>query len=85
MNEKADGQGQDERVRSPFDIKGKKTFGGLTKGQAFTKKTDKELGSAIQQAAQEAPGAAEVQRLPRDARDSVKEYFEKLGGTKGEK
>ncbi len=72
-------------MRSPFDIKGKKTFGGLTKGQAFTKKTDKELGSAIQQAAQEAPGAAEVQRLPRDARDSVKEYFEKLGGTKGEK
>lgn len=85
INDKADGQSVDERVRSPFDIKGKKTFGGLTKGQAFTKKTDKELGSAIQQAAQEAPGAAEVQRLPRDARDSVKEYFEKLGGTKGEK
>jgi hypothetical protein len=75
----------DERVRSPFDVKGKKSFGGLTKGQAFTKKTDKELGSAIEQAAQEAPTAAEVQRLPRDARESVKEYFEKLGGTKGGK
>ena len=72
-------------MRSPFDVKGKKSFGGLTKGQAFTKKTDKELGSAIEQAAQEAPTAAEVQRLPRDARESVKEYFEKLGGTKGGK
>lgn len=70
-------------MRSPFDIRGKKTFGGLTEGRAFTKKTDKELGSAIEQAAQEAPAAAEVQRLPRDARESVKEYFEKLGGTRG--
>lgn len=70
-------------MRSPFDVKGKKVFGGLTKGQAFTKKTDKELGSAIEQAAQEVPTAPDVQRLPRDARDSVKEYFEKLGNTKG--
>lgn len=85
INEKAEGNTVDERVRSPFDVKGKKSFGGLTKGQAFTKKTDKELGSAIEQAAQEAPTAAEVQRLPRDARESVKEYFEKLGGTKGGK
>jgi hypothetical protein len=75
----------DERVRSPFDVKGKKSFGGLTKGQAFTKKTDKELGSAIQQAVQDAPGSVDVQKLPRDARESVKEYFEKLGGTKGDK
>lgn len=70
-------------MRSPFDVKGRKVFGGLTKGQAFTKQTDKQLGSTIEQAVQEAPTAPDVQRLPRDARDSVKEYFEKLGGTKG--
>ena len=75
---------QEEKLRAPFDPNGKKTFGGSTRGPAFTKKTEAELGKEIQQRAQEAPAGADAQRLPRDARDSVKEYFEKLGGT-GEK
>ena len=85
INEDAKSDAQDEKIRSPFDPRGKKTFAGSTRGPAFTKKTEAELGKEIQQRAQEAPAGADAQRLPRDARDSVKEYFEKLGGTGGKK
>jgi len=71
----------EEKVRSPFDPKGKKVYGGTTKGAGFKKKSESELGKEIEQAVQEAPAAADSQRLPRDARDAVKEYYEKLGGT----
>jgi len=85
INEDAKTNSQDEKIRAPFDPSGKKTFAGSTKGPAFTKKTEAELGKEIQQRAQEAPAGADAQRLPRDARDTVKEYFEKLGGTSGKK
>ena len=85
INEDAKTNSQDEKIRAPFDPSGKKTFAGSTKGPAFTKKTEAELGKEIQQRAQEAPAGADAQRLPRDARDTVKEYFEKLGGTGGKK
>jgi hypothetical protein len=85
INEDAKTNSQDEKIRAPFDPNGKKTFAGSTKGPAFTKKTEAELGKEIQQRAQEAPAGADAQRLPRDARDTVKEYFEKLGGTSGKK
>jgi len=71
----------EEKVRSPFDPKGKKVYGGTTKGPGFKKKSEAELGKEIDQAVQEAPAAADSQRLPRDSRDAVKEYYEKLGGT----
>jgi uncharacterized coiled-coil DUF342 family protein len=71
---------QDERLKGIFDPRGKKTYGGTTKGPAFKTATTGELGPAIQSAAQEAPAAADSQRLPRDAKDTVKEYFENLGG-----
>ena len=70
----------DQRIRGLFDPKGKKTYGGSTKGAAFKTATTGELGPAIQSAAQEAPAAADSQRLPRDAKESVKEYFQNLGG-----
>jgi uncharacterized coiled-coil DUF342 family protein len=73
---------QEERIRGLFDPRGKKSFGGTTKGQAYTKRSEVEFGKEVQQAAQEAPQAVETQRLPRDAQESVKEYFEKLGNTK---
>ncbi len=85
INDDAKTGSQDEKIRSPFDPRGKKTFAGSTRGPAFTKKTEAELGKEIQQRAQEAPAGADAQRLPRDARDSVKEYFEKLGGTGSKK
>jgi hypothetical protein len=74
---------EEVRKRSLMDLKGQTQYGGLTKGQGFTKKTDKELGAQLKKAAQDAPGAADLQRLPRDAKDSVAEYFKKLGGTEG--
>lgn len=79
-NKDAKTAGSDERVRGLFDPKGKKTYGGSTKGKAFKTASTGELGPAIQSAAQEAPAAADSQRLPRDAKDTVKEYFEALGG-----
>ena len=73
-------EGEGERIRGVFDPKGRKTYGGATKGQAFKTGSVGELGPAIQSAAQDAPAAADSQRLPRDAKESVKDYFEALGG-----
>jgi len=80
-NPEADTGFEEVRKRSLMDLKGETQYGGLTKGQGFTKKTDKELGAQVKRAAQDAPGAADLQRLPRDAKESVAEYFKKLGGT----
>lgn len=70
----------EERIKGLFDPRGKKTYGGTTRGQAFNKRTTADLGEAIEEAVQEAPQAADLHRLPRDARDAVKEYFQNLGG-----
>jgi len=78
-NKDAQTAAEEQRVRGLFDPRGKKTYGGSTKGQAFKSASTGELGPAIQSAAQEAPAAADSQRLPREAKQSVKEYFEKLG------
>lgn len=82
-NPEADTGFEEVRKRSLMDLKGETQYGGLTKGQGFTKKTDKELGAQLKRAAQDAPGAADLQRLPRDAKESVGEYFKKLGGGDG--
>jgi hypothetical protein len=71
--------GQEQRVRAPFDPKGRKTFAGSTAGPAFKKASSVEMAGDIKQAVQEAPEAIEQQRLPKAAKDMVKEYFEKLG------
>jgi hypothetical protein len=73
-------EGEEKRVRGFFDPKGRKTYGGSTAGPAFKKASSAEMSKEIQQAVQEAPEAVEVQRLPKAAREMVKEYFEKLGG-----
>jgi tetratricopeptide (TPR) repeat protein len=73
-------EGEEQRVRAMFDPRGKKTYGGSTKGPAFKKATTAELGEAIKTAAQDAPQATDSQRLPRDAKDNVKDYFQNLGG-----
>ena len=79
-NRDAKTDSEDQRLKGIFDPRGKKTYGGSTKGPAFKTATTGELGPAIQSAAQEAPAAADSQRLPRDAKQAVKEYFEGLGG-----
>ncbi|WP_020473325.1 ABC transporter permease family protein [Zavarzinella formosa] len=73
-------KGEENQVRGFFDPKGKKRYGGSTTGPAFKQQSSAEMAGEIQQAVQEAPEAVEVQRLPRAAKDMVKEYFEKLGG-----
>jgi hypothetical protein len=72
--------GEEQRVRGFFDPKGRKTYGGSTTGPAFKKASSVEMAGEIHQAVQEAPEAIEVQRLPKAAKEMVKEYFEKLGG-----
>jgi uncharacterized coiled-coil DUF342 family protein len=79
-NKDAQTSSADERIRGLFDPRGKKSYGGSTKGQAFNKRTTADLGTEIREAVQEAPQAADGQRLPRDARDAVREYFQNLGG-----
>jgi hypothetical protein len=71
--------GEEQRVRGFFDPKGRKAYGGSVNGPAFKKSSSVELAGDIKQAVQEAPEAVEVQRLPKSAKDMVKEYFEKLG------
>jgi len=71
--------GEEQRVRGFFDPKGRKLYGGSTTGPAFKKASSVEMAGDIRQAVQEAPEAVEVQRLPKAAKEMVKEYFEKLG------
>ncbi len=63
-----------------FDPRGKKVYGGGVRGPAFTKRSTVELGKQIQEAVQEAPSAVDAQETPPRRPDSVKEYFENLGG-----
>jgi len=72
--------GEEKRVRGFFDPKGRKSYGGATNGPVFKKASSVEMAGDIRQAVQEAPEAIEVQRLPKAAKEMVKEYFEKLGG-----
>lgn len=81
LNKDAKSDSMEERIRGLFDPKGGKSFNGLTKGKAFNKQADTQLGEVIKQAVQDAPGAISSQQVPADARGDVREYYEKLGGT----
>jgi hypothetical protein len=70
----------DAKQQSQFNPKGQKIFDGYAPGQAFKKKDGVEMTGEIQQAAQEAPDAIEIQRIPKAARDMAKGYFKNLGG-----
>jgi hypothetical protein len=89
MGRRPDGQqgkirDYDARQQAQFNNKGKKVFDGYAPGQAFKSKPTSELAGDIQQAAQQAPDAIEVQRIPKAARDMAKGYFKNLGGQKDE-
>ena len=81
LNKDAKSNSLEERIRGLFDPKGGKSFNGLTRGKAFTKTAETQLGEVIKQAVQDAPGAASSQQVPRDAQGDVREYYEKLGGS----
>jgi septal ring factor EnvC (AmiA/AmiB activator) len=74
----------DARQQAQFNNKGQKVFDGYAPGQAFKSKPGADLVGEIQQAAQQAPDAIEVQRIPKAARDMAKGYFKNLGGQKDE-
>lgn len=79
INENAKSNSEQERVRVQFDPTGKKRYVGSTDGPAFTKKSTVELEGEIKEAAQDAADSLDVQKLPKGARDTVKEYMERLG------
>lgn len=81
INKDAETKALDERIRGIFDGTKGKSFNGLTKGKAFKKESETQLGEVIRQAVQDAPGAASSQNVPRDAQGDVREYYEKLGNT----
>ena len=72
----------DAKQQAPFNPKGQKLFDGYAPGQAFKKKAGVDMAGEVQQAAQEAPEAVEVQRIPKAARDMARGYFRNLGGQK---
>jgi hypothetical protein len=76
----------DEKADSEFDKKGQKTVVGYApSSKKFPKKTSAEVAGEIKQASQEAPEAIERMRIPKQASDMTKGYFEKLGNQKTDK
>lgn len=75
----------DARQNAKFNAKGQKIFDGFVPGQAYRKKAGADMAGDIKQAAQEAPEAIEVQRIPKAARDMARGYFRNLGGQADDK
>lgn len=75
-------RGADERQRTPFDPKGRKSYGGAVPGPAFTKRSPAEMGGTIAVAAQEAADAVANQPLSRDDKEAVREFIQGLGNQK---
>jgi uncharacterized coiled-coil DUF342 family protein len=72
----------DGRQRVPENEKGQRYISGFRKGGTFSKIPAREVGGTFRQAQQDAPAAMERQRVPPDAGDIIKGYFEALGGQK---
>ncbi len=72
----------DQRQKAHVDPRGQQRVTGFAKGGSFTKIAPQEIGGAFRQAAQDAPEALDRQRIPQDAADLARGYFNKLGGQK---
>jgi hypothetical protein len=72
----------DARQRADVDPTGKQRITGFTRGGAFTKIPAREVGGVFRQAVQDAPDAIERQRVPPEAAEMLKGYYENLGGQK---
>lgn len=73
---------KNERQKVPVDPTGQLRVSGFSRGGNFSKVPSREVGGAFRQAVQDAPEAIERQRIPADAADMAKGYFNKLGGQK---
>jgi uncharacterized coiled-coil DUF342 family protein len=72
----------DARQRAEVDPLGKQRISGFTRGGTFNKVPAREVGGVFRQAVQDAPEAIERQRVPQDAAEMLKGYYENLGGQK---
>ena len=70
------------RQHAESDPMGQQRITGFTKGGVFSRIPARDIGGAFKQAVQDAPEAIERQRIPPDAADMAKGYFEKLSGQK---
>lgn len=73
-----DFKAQLKRERVDFDPKGQKEITDFVQGRTFKKKPSSEMAGDVKQASQEAPEALEGQRLPREAGDMTRGYYENL-------
>src|SRR5205085_5083485 len=73
---------KDARQRAEPDYRGKQRITGFSRGGTFSKVPAREIGGVFQQAVQDAPEAIERQRVPPDAAEMLKGYYENLGGQK---
>jgi hypothetical protein len=73
---------KDSRQRADVDPRGQQRVTGFTRGGSFRKVPAREVGGAFRQAVQDAPEAIERQRVPQDAAEMLKGYYENLGGQK---
>lgn len=79
-NKAGDSKSVDAKQRAPFNQKGTKIHVGTADGKSIIGKTGAQIDGEIKQAAQDAPDAIEVQRIPRGYKDSAKGYFKNIGG-----
>jgi len=75
-------ESRDARQRAEVDHLGKQRITGFSRGGTFSKVPAREVGGVFRQAVQDAPEAIERQRVPPDAADMLKGYYENLGGQK---
>lgn len=73
---------KDERQRAEVDPKGQQRITGYARGGTFKKVPPTEVEGAFQRAAQAAPEAIDRQRIPDDAAEITRRYFNKLGNQK---
>ena len=71
-----------EKQKAEVDAKGIQRVTGHARGGTFSRIPAKAVEGAFRQAVQEAPEALDRQRIPDDARDISRGYFEKLGNQK---
>jgi hypothetical protein len=75
----------DAHEKGKSDLQGKTRLIGFGRGGTFNKIPSQEVSGAFEQARQQAPEVIERQRIPEEAADFAKGYFENLGGQKKSK
>ena len=72
----------DQRQQGDTDKKGQMRITGFTKGGSSPRSPPRISAASFQQADQQSSEVIDRQRIPADAADVAKGYFQKLGGQK---